>query len=226
MHLAGGPGGTDIGAMRLDVGLEENFVLVTWDQRGAGKSYAALDPTTTLTLDQMVADTIELTTYLRDRFDEDKVYLTGNSWGSTLGALAVQQRPELYYAFVGTGQMVSQRATDVMFWEDTVAWAERAGDGALAATLRENGPPPYSDLFKYELALSHEHDWNPYPGFDGHTEMDSTLFVPENTVMDRLNGFAAFLDTFSCDLSATPGDRLPQRRAKPRCAGLHGHRAS
>jgi proline iminopeptidase len=121
----------------------------------------------------------------------------GNSWGSTLGALAVQQHPELYHAFVGTGQMVSQRATDVMFWEDTVAWAERTGDGALAATLRENGPPPYADLFKYELALSHEHDWNPYPGFDGHTEMDSTLFVPENTVMDRLNGFAAFLDTFS-----------------------------
>jgi proline iminopeptidase len=197
LHLAGGPGGTDIGAMRLDVGLEQNFVVVTWDQRGTGKSYAALDPTETLTLAQMVTDTVELTTYLRDRFDEDKIYLTGNSWGSTLGALAVQQHPELYHAFVGTGQMVSQRATDVMFWEDTVAWAERAGDGALAATLRENGPPPYADLFKYELALSHEHDWNPYPEFDGHTEMDSTLFVPENTVMDRLNGFAAFLDTFS-----------------------------
>jgi pimeloyl-ACP methyl ester carboxylesterase len=27
--------------------------------------------------------------------------------------------------------------------------------------------------------------------------MDSTLFVPENSVMDRLHGFAAFLDTFS-----------------------------
>ena len=197
LHLAGGPGGTDLGAMRADVGLEQDFVVVTWDQRGTGKSYSALDPAETLTLEQMVADTIELTTYLRDRFDEDKIYLTGNSWGSTLGILAVQQRPELYHAFVGTGQMVSQRATDVMFWEDTLAWAERTGTAELAATLRKNGPPPYADLFNYELALSHEHDWNPYPEFDGRTEMDSTLFVPENNVMDRLHGFAAFLDTFS-----------------------------
>jgi pimeloyl-ACP methyl ester carboxylesterase len=145
----------------------------------------------------MVADTVELTTYLRDRFDEDKIYLAGNSWGTTLGVLAVQQGPELYHAFVGTGQMVSQRVTDVMFWEDTLTWADRTGNAALAATLRENGPPPYADLYTYELALSHEHDWNPYPEFDGRTEMDSTLFVPENGVMDRLHVFAAFLDTFS-----------------------------
>jgi pimeloyl-ACP methyl ester carboxylesterase len=197
LHLAGGPGGTDIGAMRADAALEQDFVVVTWDQRGTGKSYSALDPTETLTPEQMVADTVELTTYLQDRFDENKIYLTGNSWGATLGVLAVQQRPELYHAFVGTGQMVSQRATDVMFWEDTLAWAERTGDADLAATLRKNGPPPYADLFKYELALSHEHDWNPYPEFDGRTEMDSTLFVPENTLMDQLHGFAAFLDTFS-----------------------------
>lgn len=197
LHLAGGPGGTDIGAMRADAALEQDFVVVTWEQRGAGKSYSALDPAETLTLEQMVADTVELTTYLRDRFDEDKIYLTGNSWGTTLGVLAVQQRPDLYHAFIGTGQMVSQRATDLMFWEDTLAWAERTGAAELADTLRKNGPPPYADLFKYELALSHEHDWNPYPGFDGRTEMDSTLFVPENNVMDRLHGFAAFLDTFS-----------------------------
>ena len=144
-----------------------------------------------------MADTIELTSYLRDRFDEDRIYLTGNSWGTTLGVLAVQQQPELYHAFIGSGQMVSQRATDIIFWADTLAWAEATGDAELAAALRENGPPPYADLFKYEPALSHEHDWNPYPGFNGSTEMDSTLLVPENSLMDRLHGFAAFLDTFA-----------------------------
>ena len=44
LYLAGGPGGTDLGAMRLDVGLEQHFVVATWDQRGSGNSYAALDP--------------------------------------------------------------------------------------------------------------------------------------------------------------------------------------
>ncbi|MEZ4596769.1 MAG: hypothetical protein R3C32_07950 [Chloroflexota bacterium] len=43
--------------------------------------------------------------------------------------LAVQRRPDLYHAFVGTGQMVSQRETDIMFWEDTLAWADATGRG-------------------------------------------------------------------------------------------------
>jgi pimeloyl-ACP methyl ester carboxylesterase len=183
--------------MRADTGLEEHFVVVTWEQRGVGKSYVALDPTETLTLDAMVADTIELSELLRHRFDEERIYLTGNSWGATLGILAVQQRPDLYHAFVGTGQMVSQRATDVMFWEDTLAWAERSGRDDLAATLRTIGPPPYDDIHDYETALSHEHDWNVYPEFDGDRELPSTLFVPENDLMDQVNGLRSFLDTFA-----------------------------
>ena len=46
-------------------------------------------------------------------------------------------------------------------------------------------------------ALSHEHDWNPYPEWDGDREMPFSLFVPENDLMDRVNGLRAFLDTFS-----------------------------
>ncbi len=197
LFLAGGPGGTEIGAMRADVSLEQDFVVVTWDQRGAGKSYSALDPTATLTLEQAVADTIALTNYLRDRFAEDRIYLVGQSWGSTLGVLAVQQHPELYHAFVGSGQMVSQRETDIMFWEDTLAWAEQTGNAALAATLRQNGPPPYDNLLDYEPAISHEHDWNRYPELDVSKEMPGNLFVPENSFMDRINGLRGFLDTFS-----------------------------
>lgn len=197
LYLAGGPGGTDLGAMRADVALEQDFVVVTWEQRGAGKSYSALDPVETLTLDQMVSDTIEVVNYLRNRFDEDKVYIVGNSWGTILSVLAVQQRPELFHAYVGTGQMVSPLETDIMFYEDTLAWAERVGNDALVATLRQNGPPPYDDLLDYEPALSHEHDWNRYPELDTSKEMPGNLLVPENSLMDRINGLRAFLDTFS-----------------------------
>jgi proline iminopeptidase len=197
LHLAGGPGGTDLGAMRRDTSLEDDFIVVTWDQRGTGKSYAALDPTDTLTPEQMVADTIELTEYLRGRFDEERIYLHGNSWGSLLGVLAVSARPDLYHAWIGSGQMVSPPETDRMFWEDTLTWAEANGDEELAATLRENGPPPYDDILAYEAALSHEHDWNQYPEFDDEGEMPATLFVSENTLMDQVNGLRAFLDTFS-----------------------------
>ncbi len=197
LYLAGGPGGTDLGAMRADVSLEEHFVVVTWEQRGAGKSYIALDPAETLTPEQMVSDTVELAHYLRNRFGEEKIYLVGNSWGTILGTLVVQQHPELFHAYVGTGQMVSPRDTDIMFYEDTLTWAERTGSTKLAATLRQNGPPPYANLLDYEPAISHEHDWNPYPDLDTSKEMPTNLFVPENSLMDRVNGLRSFLDTFS-----------------------------
>jgi pimeloyl-ACP methyl ester carboxylesterase len=109
--------------------------------------------------------------------------------------LAVQQHPELYHAFVGVGQMVSQRETDIMFWEDTVAWAEETGNTALAQTLRRNGPPPYEDLMLYDPFIATEHDWNVYPEFDPDTEMPASLFVPEYSWMDRINAFKGFLDT-------------------------------
>lgn len=195
LYLAGGPGGTDLGAIRRDVSLEEDFVVVAWDQRGAGKSYASLDPVDTFTLDQMVADTIEVTDYLRERFGEERIYLVGQSWGSTLGALAVEQRPELFHAFVGVGQMVSQRASDIMFWEDTLAWAEASGETGLAATLRDNVPPPYENINDYEPVVAYEHSWNPYPELDLSNEMPSILFVPEYTFMDRVNAFRGFFDT-------------------------------
>lgn len=57
--------------------------------------------------------------------------------------------------------------------------------------------PPYDTLLDYEPALSHEHDWNPYPELDPSKEMPGNLFVPENTLMDRVNGLRSFLDVFS-----------------------------
>lgn len=195
LYLTGGPGGTDLGAIRGDVSLEQDFIVVVWDQRGAGKSYASLDPTHTFTLDQMISDTIEAADYLRARFGEERIFLVGQSWGATLGALAAQQAPERFHAFVGVGQMVSQRETDIMFWEDTLAWSEQTGNSGLAETLRANGPPPYEDLNLYDPVVSHEHDWNRYPGLNLDNEMPAILFVPEYTWMDRINAFRGFLDT-------------------------------
>ena len=84
-----------------------------------------------MTVEQMVSDAVEVTNYLRTRFDERKIYVVGNSWGTILGVLAAQQHPELYHAFIGSGQMVSPVDTDRMFYEDTLAWARRTGDAAL-----------------------------------------------------------------------------------------------
>lgn len=201
LFLAGGPGGSEFGAMRRHLqALEQHFTVVTWDQRGAGTSYRELDPADSVTLAGYVADTIELTEHLRDRFDTDQIYLVGQSWGTTLGVLAVQQRPDLYRAYVGTGQMVSQRATDQIFYEDTLAWARRTGDDGLLARLESAGPPPYAAVFPYESALSHEQDMYPYDhnaNSEGVGQMSENLLVPEYSLIDQVHVLGAFMDTFT-----------------------------
>lgn len=201
LFLAGGPGGSELGAMRRhSQELEEDFVVATVDQRGTGKSYGELDPTSTMTVDGAVADAVAVTNYLRERFDEERIYLVGQSWGTTLGVLTVQQEPELFHAFVGVGQMVSQAATDVMFYEDTLAWAREEGNTGLVETLEANGPPPYTDVLEYEAALSHELEVQPYDhsqNSEGSGQMSENLFVEEYTLLEQVHVLGATVDVLS-----------------------------
>ena len=201
LFLEGGPGGTAVGAMRFGGELlEQNFVVATWDQRGTGRSADVREPAATLTVDQLVADTVEVTEYLNDRFDESGVYLAGNSWGTTLGVLAAQQRPDLFHAFVGVGQMVSQRATDELMYAESLAYAERAGDLAFAEQLRAIGPPPYDDAMTYPIVLSTNPEWLDYPRadeYDGRTEYPANLFVGEFSLTEQVRAGAGLADTYA-----------------------------
>ena len=201
LFLAGGPGGSELGAMRRhSADLEDHFVVATLDQRGTGRSYGALDPTSTLTVNGAVAEVVVVTDYLRDRFGEDRIYLVGQSWGSLLGVLTVQQRPDLFSAFVGAGQMVDPTATDRRFYDDTLAWARRTGNQDLADTLVANGPPPYTDPLGYEPALGYEHELYPYDhseNSEGAGQMGENIFVEEYALLDQLHIFAGMLDTFA-----------------------------
>lgn len=127
--------------------LEQDFVIVNWDEPGVGKSYAEIDPTSEITLERAVSDTVALAEYLRSRFDEQKIYLVGESWGTILGVLTVEQRPDLFHAYIGSGQMVDVAETDRLLYRDMLAFAERTGDEDAAAKMRGYGPPPYDDPF-------------------------------------------------------------------------------
>lgn len=154
LYLSGGPGQSDLAYSRvLFEPLAQDFLVVGWDQRGTGKSYPALDPET-LTLDGAVADTVELARWLTHHYGQEKVYLLGESWGSLLGVLAVREAPELFHAFVGSGQMVAPLETDEGIYRDLVTTAMGTGDGALIAKLTRMGPPPYRSVFGYARIMS------------------------------------------------------------------------
>ena len=201
LFLAGGPGGSELGAMRRHLpALEEHVTVATWDQRGTGHSYPSLDPSSTLTLDSIIDDTLAVTDYLRDRFGQDTIYLAGQSWGSTLGVLAVQAAPEKYTAFIGIGQMVSQLATDRIFYDDTLVWARTNDRSGLVDELVDIGPPPYSGMLDYETALSYEHEVYPYDhagNSEGEGGFSENFLVDEYALIDQVHLLGAFMDTFS-----------------------------
>jgi proline iminopeptidase len=192
LYAAGGPGGSDVGAMRLFGGpLEDLAVVATWEQRGTGKAYDQLDPKATLTLQQSVEDLIALADHLRDRFDRGRVVVLGNSWGSTLAVLAAQQAPDRFDAIVGVGQMVSQRATDVLMYEQLVADAASAGDTDRMADLAALGPPPYEDVGDYAPLLVRSTD-------DGaSTEWPANTLVSEYSLVEQVNVMPALVEVFA-----------------------------
>lgn len=207
LYLSGGPGQSDLALSRvLAADWTRDVVFVNWDQRGNGKSYSALDPVSTFTLDQAVADTVALTEYLCERFGEQRIYLMGESWGTILGGLAVQRRPDLYYAWLGSGQMVNILETDRRIYRDLVAYAEQAGDTALAAKLAEIGEPPYRDipwsnanlLFWYDYLYA---DYTPSAGYQARGDasgLDSFgMLGTEYNLIEKANVLRGLIDTFA-----------------------------
>ncbi len=145
LFVHGGPGAAEMAVLRgCTRELERHFVVVVWDQRGAGKSFAAVDPESAMNIRQFVADTHELADSLRRRFHQGKIYLAGHSWGSVLGVLTVRQYPELFHAYVGIGQVVNMKENERLSYEWTLAQAEQARDSKAVAKLRRIGAPPYT----------------------------------------------------------------------------------
>ena len=200
LFLEGGPGGTGIGRIRNSgEALEQSFVVATWDQRGTGKSYDAMEPVSTLTLDQMVEDTLAVTAYLRDRFDEEQIYLVGSSWGTIIGTLAVQRSPEQFHAYVGTGQIVDPFATDKLMYAESIADAEARGDDGMAEKLRAMGPPPYEDTLDYPIAIASNPTWTNFEhgaDYSASSEYPMSLFVSEYTLVEQLRAMGALAETY------------------------------
>ncbi|HSL45348.1 MAG TPA: alpha/beta hydrolase [Anaerolineales bacterium] len=141
LWLHGGPGAAQMSVARhFNGALEEHFVVVHWDQRGAGKSNPIDFDASSMTFNQYLNDAHELTLYLKERFGQDKIYLVGHSWGSQLGIHLVRMYPQDYYAYVGVSQVVnSVRAQEIGYdWlEKQVATVDERTDLGML------GQPPF-----------------------------------------------------------------------------------
>jgi pimeloyl-ACP methyl ester carboxylesterase len=155
--LHGGPGLSETALFRhYNAALEQDFTVVYWDQRGAGKSYSRAIVPATMTLEQFITDLDDLVNALRVKLGHRKVVLFGHSWGAALGGLYASRYPDKVAAYVGCGQIGDWPAGEASSYAFAVAQAERMGNEKVLAKLRGIGPPPYSSkaVFTERTCLS------------------------------------------------------------------------
>jgi pimeloyl-ACP methyl ester carboxylesterase len=108
LYLHGGPGDAALPLVaKYNRQIESCFVFVVLEQRGAGKSYYPFSTTEKITIDTFVDDIYALSLYLLKRFNQEKLYLIGHSWGSILGLKFIKRYPHLVHAYVGCGQVIN-----------------------------------------------------------------------------------------------------------------------
>lgn len=115
LFLHGGPGWADAPwAHRYCQKIWGNYTTVHWDQRGCNRSNLLLPQSqdSTLNVKQMVSDTLALATFLKKELGLSKIIIVGHSWGALLGVLAAQKAPELFHAYVGIGQLISNAESE------------------------------------------------------------------------------------------------------------------
>jgi pimeloyl-ACP methyl ester carboxylesterase len=146
LWLHGGPGSPTLPlAHQYDSELLKHFIVVHWDQRGAGKSFDASLSPDLMKIENFVTDALELTNLLRDRFQQEKIYLVGHSWGSVLGVSVVSSKPELFHAFIGVGQAVNIPEAQVVAYEQLLEMAQTSNNQQAVDELTAIGTPPWSD---------------------------------------------------------------------------------
>ena len=129
LYLHGGPGSaTSLYDYAFTRKWSDVYTVVTWDQRGCGKSYDKSHPET-ITADIMMQDGKAMTEYLRDYLHVDKITLLGHSWGSYFGANLALAHPEYYEAFIGTGQFIDEMENERRLYEAALVWSENDPEG-------------------------------------------------------------------------------------------------
>lgn len=142
--------------------LEDNFVVVQWDRRGAGKSFNEAVTPGEISVSQMLSDTRSLTDYLRKRFNKDKIYLVGHSFGSYLGVLFASRHPDFLHAYIGVGQVVDPDKAQKIQEQFIREQARKRNRPEVIEDLENKGQNAFETwLFEFGGELHHSSSWWP-----------------------------------------------------------------
>jgi len=143
--LHGGPGTSEAPLFRKFVPeLERYYVMVYWEQPGAGRSFTRQSDSEEMSIERFLADLDVIVDESRRRFGKDNVLLLGHSWGSALGMLYAHRHPEKVAAYVGIGQVANMRVGEKMSYAFALDQATATRNEAAVQELRRIGAPPHS----------------------------------------------------------------------------------
>jgi proline iminopeptidase len=124
------------------LGLERDFTVVYWDQRGCGRSLRGQGRDACITLDLMVSDAVSLLELLQDRFGT-KPFVAGFSLGATIGVHAAERRPDLVEALVAVGTDIDGLAAGNSAYDFALSKARKSDNKRAIRQLEAIGPPPH-----------------------------------------------------------------------------------
>jgi pimeloyl-ACP methyl ester carboxylesterase len=191
LFLHGGPGDvTNPWTFALFAPWQEQFTVVQWDQRGAGRTLRRAGPSIapTVTLDRIVQDGLELAEYLRKHLGKDRIIIVGHSFGSIVGVLMARARPDLFFAYVGTGQVADGPRNDYAAYDVLMRKARALGDQQALDELSYIGPPPHKSPQGYDV----QRKWaNAFESADQfiYGTIGLALVAPGNSVDDINDSF-------------------------------------
>lgn len=138
--------------------LEEHFTVCWWERRGAGLSYSASLSPETMTIEQIIADLLAVTDYLRDRFGEPKIYLMAHSGGTFFALQAVARSPQSYHAYIPIAQIVYQLKSENLAYQHMLKRFHDIGDADMVRRLEAaqptmSGPLPVSYMVVRDKAM-------------------------------------------------------------------------
>jgi pimeloyl-ACP methyl ester carboxylesterase len=153
---------------KYPTGLENYFTVVWWEQRGSGLSFSKAIPPETMTSEQMISDTQEITNYLRKRFGKEKIYIMGHSGGTFIGIQTAALYPDLYVAYLGVAQISNQLQSEKLAYDFMLEQFRDKGDlkmvrklEACPVTLANGTLPAYNsirDVAMHSLGIGTTHD--------------------------------------------------------------------
>ena len=154
LFVHGGPGDvTNPWSYVIFAPWEEQFTVVQWDQRGAGRTLKKSGPSVaeTMTVDRMAQDGVEVAEYLKKHLGKQRIIVVCHSFGSILGLRMVRARPDLFYAYVGTGQVADEPRNYVAAYDALLKKARDVRNQRAENELKEVGPPPYTSGKGYQV---------------------------------------------------------------------------